>query len=290
MKSGNPNSGIYEMDTSRTLDTGACSGNGGQVVVFDGRQAASEAECIAFTQNQREEVRDLGNCAGALAADAGVHQQTYVLQGNMIGRDDKHGPQGSGINSDISFTLTETDRHGVAYSMTCGSFTQVCEDKSPTLMSRDYKDAPIVFGNNGFGRWNEKPATLKANGGDYPGGENMVVEKPVKEFITADENRYVVRRLTPKECALLQGFNPDWCSGLETLEPTEEDIIFWSEVWEVHRKIMGTSKKPKSRSQIFKWLQNPHSDSAEYRLWGNGVALPCVVYVLGGIAHVEGLK
>jgi DNA (cytosine-5)-methyltransferase 1 len=35
---------------------------------------------MAFTQNQREEVRDLQDKAGALAAEPGVHQQTYVAQ------------------------------------------------------------------------------------------------------------------------------------------------------------------------------------------------------------------
>jgi len=43
------------------------------------------------------------------------------------------------------------------------------------------------------------------------------------------------------------------------------------------------SKKPKNRKQIIKWLQNPHSDAAEYKMWGNGVALPCVCFVLSGI-------
>ena len=46
---------------------------------------------------------------------------------------------------------------------------------------------------------------------------------------------------------------------------------------------MGTSSKPKSRNQIVKWLRNPHSDAAEYKLWGNGVALPCVCFVMAGI-------
>ena len=48
-------------------------------------------------------------------------------------------------------------------------------------------------------------------------------------------------------------------------------------------KIMGKSSKPKTRKQIIKWLNNPHSDSAEYKMWGNGVALPCVCFVLTGI-------
>jgi DNA (cytosine-5)-methyltransferase 1 len=70
---------------------------------------------------------------------------------------------------------------------------------------------------------------------------------------------------------------------LETAEPTEEDIAFWTDVWETDRLIKGISSKPKTRKQIIKWLQNPYSDSASYKMWGNGVALPCVVFVLGGI-------
>ena len=66
-------------------------------------------------------------------------------------------------------------------------------------------------------------------------------------------------------------------------EPTEEDIAFWSEVWETHRRITGTATKPKTRNQIISWLQAPHSDSAEYKMWGNGVALPNVFFVLAGI-------
>lgn len=93
----------------------------------------------------------------------------------------------------------------------------------------------------------------------------------------------IVRRLTPTECARLQGFPDWWCSDLETLEPTEADIAFWSEVWETHRRIIGTAARPKTRSQIIKWLKSPHSNSAEYKMWGNGVALPNVFFVLAGI-------
>lgn len=34
--------------------------------------------------------------------------------------------------------------------------------------------------------------------------------------------------------------------------------------------LIGTSEKPKSRKQIIKWLQEPYSDAAEYKMWGNG--------------------
>ena len=94
-----------------------------------------------------------------------------------------------------------------------------------------------------------------------------------------------VRRLMPAECARLQGFPDWWCSGLATENPTEEDIRFWQDVFETHRKALGKTTKPKTRNQIVKWLLNPYRDSAEYKMWGNGVALPCVWFVLSGIAY-----
>ena len=169
-----------------------------------------------------------------------------VLQGSMIGRADKNGPQGSGVNEGVSFTLDAADRHAVAYCMTTGTYTQALEEQSPTLTARDYKDPPVV---------NET------------------------------EPEYIVRRLTPTECTRLQGFPDWWCARLETDEPTEEEIEFWTEVFEIHRSVMGTSSKPKSRNQIVKWLKNPHSDSAEYKMWGNGVALPCVYFVLYSLKY-----
>lgn len=169
-----------------------------------------------------------------------------ALQGSMVGRADKNGPQGSGVNEDVSFTLDAADRHAVAYCMTTGNYTQTLKEQSPTLMARDYKDPSVV---------NET------------------------------EPEYIVRRLTPTECARLQGFPDWWCAGLGTDEPTEDEMEFWTEVFETHRLVVGTSSRPKSRNQIVKWLKDPHSDSAEYKMWGNGVALPNVYFVLSGIVY-----
>ncbi|GHV36015.1 DNA methyltransferase [Clostridia bacterium] len=234
MKSTNTHAGVYEAETSRTLDVGG------------GRPDCRQGGIV------------------------------IAVQGSMIGRAEKNGPQGSGVGEDVSFTLTDADRHAICYQDNVGALC-ASDYKFPQQQQIEENKAiveQLSFGNNGHGCYNDKPATLKASGGDFPGGENIVVE-----------NRYVVRRLTPTECALLQGFPPTWCSDLETPTPTKEGITFWSDVWETHRKIMGKSGKPKSRKQIIKWLQHPHSDANEYKMWGNGVALPCVVFVLRGIVQ-----
>lgn len=103
-------------------------------------------------------------------------------------------------------------------------------------------------------------------------------------IIPQTDAEYVVRRLTPLECCRLQGFPDYWVKDLETSEPTEEDIETWRDVFETHRKATAPSKKPKTRNQIIKWLKNPQSDSVEYKMWGNSIAIPCAYTILAGIA------
>ena len=99
-----------------------------------------------------------------------------------------------------------------------------------------------------------------------------------------------VRRLTPLECCRLQGFPDWWCDNLANPDPSQEDLAFWDEVFKTHSQIMGKSSKGKSEKQIRKWLANPYTDEAQYKMWGNGVALPCVYFVMSGIAEAAELK
>ncbi len=128
--------------------------------------------------------------------------------------------------------------------------------------------------------------TLPSNMGT--GGNNvpLIMDTDYDRLADAEEP-YHVRRLTPLECGRLQGFPDWWRDNLETPHPTEEEILWWAEVFETHRKIIGTSTKPKSRKQIIKWLKNPHSDAVEYKMWGNGIALPCAVFVLNRIKQLK---
>jgi DNA-cytosine methyltransferase len=48
--------------------------------VGDTRSTVAIVEPVAFTQNQREEVRELGDTAGTLNSQPGTHQQTYIAQ------------------------------------------------------------------------------------------------------------------------------------------------------------------------------------------------------------------
>ena len=247
MKSDNPNSGFYKAETTRTLDA-----NGGNPVCNQGGMAV------------------------------------VAVQGSMIGRADRNGPQGSGINEDVSFTLDATDRHAVAYGI----------DRATYNMGQNAQFAPCIDTDV------EPPVMAKGPGAVahpvYSSSKSsfhtLVEENIVNTLVATDykdppviteEPYYIVRRLTPTECARLQGFPDWWCAGLGTDEPTEEDLSFWREIFETHRQVTGSAAKPKTDAQLVKWLKDPHADSAEYKLWGTGVALPCVCFVIAGSVYYD---
>lgn len=97
---------------------------------------------------------------------------------------------------------------------------------------------------------------------------------------------YIVRRVTPLECSRLQGLPDDWCNIPPIQEPGEKDLSFYRPVWDAWTRTTG--KKSKTDAQILKWLKSPVSESAQYQMYGNGIALPQWVWVLGRIVEACG--
>lgn len=129
--------------------------------------------------------------------------------------------------------------------------------------------------------------TLRAPGG---GDCTPTVLAPVgKEKTVAVPVHYIVRRLTPTECARLQGF-PDLWGYLDKKESfTDEEYKFWLEVRNTYARINNKAVKDYTKAQMLSWYNKLHSDSAEYKMWGNGIALPNALYVMQGIAEVVGV-
>ena len=281
MKSDNPNSGFYEADTSRCLDAngGNPTCNQGGIAVIEGngsrpshRGDGYKESDVMYTLNATEQhAVAFAEVHATLSANDGPKGPSSQMMKNPeenfvgevsygIGRP----AMNQGYNAKFSFqieeevepTLVASGASGVAHprfsSSKASFFTEANEECANTLVATDYKDPPIV--NDG------------------------------------DEIDYIVRRLTPTECARLQGFPDWWCDDLGIPDPTDEDIAKWREVFETHAKAIGKITKPKSDAQIRKWLQNPQSDSAEYKMWGNGVALPNVFFVLAGIKYYSDLS
>ena len=137
---------------------------------------------VAFASNQRDEVREL-EVAGALAAQPGIKQQTYICRAD-----------------------------GQTNAMEG-------ENLAPTLTSHAKKDPPLIYPVDESEEM--KPVTLQIRGGKPGGGKGALIQHDMsatlsthntRTLITGDneERGLTVRRLTPRECERLQGFPDDY--------------------------------------------------------------------------------
>lgn len=102
------------------------------------------------------------------------------------------------------------------------------------------------------------PYTLKIRSGCEGGGKGALIQEDKSATLSCNNDQtlfvptktesgevvYLARKLTPTECASLQGFEKDWCALV------------------------------------------PHKDAAEYKMWGNGMAFPCMLYIMEGVQEV----
>lgn len=215
----------------------------------------------------------------------------FCLQGNVIDRADTDGCNGKGWREDACYTLNTIDRPAVAYAINHqgGNVEQITEEMTGTLTasmnSSGNNKLSVAYAENA-----DEPITLHGN--NYAGTLMARDYKGVGRYdtlgsvvaIPTETKRYIVRRLTPTECARLQGF-PDWWGHIEQKETlTDEEYRFWLEVRNTHAAINGKAVKEYNVKQMLTWYNKLWTDSAEYKMWGNGIALPPALYVLQGIA------
>ena len=182
---------------------------------------------------------------------------------------------GVGKSGDPCPTLSTCDHHMVCYCMAHGQANaEILEDKSPCLNCNH--EQPIVAGvdcRNGT-EYLELYPTLQAKPN---GGQSL-------NFSGAARVQYIVRRLTPTECARLQGFPDAWGHPDHKDDFTDEEYRFWLDVRNTHAAINGKVVKEYTEHQMLTWYNKLHTDSAQYKMWGNGIALPPALYCMQGIA------
>ena len=152
-----------------------------------------------------------------------------------------------------------------------------CYDKKAYSIENHPADSRVDIDDSG------KVQTLTSRMGTGGGNVPMVME-PVQ---TSDQTevcvQYIVRRLTPTECARLQGFPDDWGHPDHKEDFTDEEYRFWLDVRNTHAAINGKPQKDYTKAQMLTWYNKLHTDSSEYKMYGNGIALPCALYVMQGI-------
>lgn len=236
---------------------------------------------ICFKAGQGARARSLGESAtvsptlGSEPGSNSIPAVCYDARGN-----------GDGIRSP---TLTGDHENRITdYTTICvmahgQSNAEVTENISPTITC-NHEQPIAAYGvdcrNGALGK--EKTHTLqaKASGGQSlnctPGV--LIDGKPPR--------KYIIRRLTPLECNRLQGFPDGWGKLEHRAGMSEEEAAFWENVRRTRAEVGGKPYRPcASRAALLKWYNKLHTDSAEYRMWGNGIALPNAYFVISGCAE-----
>ena len=108
---------------------------------------------MAFATNQRDEVRDLHDVAGALNAQPGMKQQTFVAAAFSAGAGASAGSIGYG--EELAPTLKGSASGNCMPSVLClndqgGSVMECSEDVSGTLRAQEHGHQPLVYENHGI--------------------------------------------------------------------------------------------------------------------------------------------
>ena len=210
-----------------------------------------------------------------------IHDQATRFSGK---RGDKSDGKGNGLGigdpGDPMNALTSGDRHAVAFQTYQKVTGPLMANSHPgSYTGQDAFSDMLVAGmdcRNGALN-GDLCGTLQAkpNGGfSYNCIHPVIVKTPAQ---------YIVRRLTPTECARLQGFADTWGIPDQKNSFTDDEYLFWLDVRNTHAEINGKAVKEYTKEQMLKWYNKLHTDSAEYKMWGNGIALPPALYCMQGI-------
>lgn len=184
------------------------------------------------------------------------------------------GKMGSGGVTRPSYSENE------AWTMATSQQNAPVAQNQASCLTCHHEPQIVAFYQRKFGEYAEGVGTITTSANESRSSGNVVVCRSGKPM-----RKYVLRRLMPMECGRLQGFPDGWGipNHIETM--TAEEMAWWENVRKTDLLIEGKKYRPfKNPQSIVNWYNGLHTDSAEYAMWGNGVALPCVMYVMEGVA------
>lgn len=253
MKSDNPHSGIYEAQTSRTLDL-----NGGNPACNQGGIAICEPMMF---ENHGQDCRWKGpvDVSQTVSSTFGMGGNNTPFVVEQKTNTDKQSQDNKKIIVSYGIGNGQADQTKLNKEIV-GALNCMHDQQSVMVAGIDCRNLaesqelyPIIYENNQFGGYKEGIGAIKASGGDCGGGsENIVLEQKPDSCLTHCKIRYRVRRLTPLECERLQGYPDNWTNIPDYIDEK------------------GKKKSP--------------SDSGRYKALGNSIALPPWKWVLKRIS------
>ena len=301
------------LDTALRIQAGLIGSTNGR-----GKKNLSD-EPVAFAQNQRDEVRDLHNIAGALGAQPGMKQQTFIASFSA-GAGASAGT--IGYAEEVTPTLKGSPSGNCMPSVLCvndqgGKRIDLSEDMSGTLRANEKGHQPLVYENHGIdARIRESgeisptvTARYGTGGGNTPlvqedsdvycivgniidrqpenGGNGCGYQQDLAYTLTALDRHAVYARQRVDE------FKNDNIASTQSARQAKDatDLVVESDR-QYAQLIRRLTPLECERLQGFPdgWTNIPGaSDSARYRALGNSVAIPCVEFIMKSLNEVVSL-
>ena len=301
------------LDTALRIQAGLIGSTNGR-----GKKNLSD-EPVAFAQNQRDEVRDLHNIAGALGAQPGMKQQTFIASFSA-GAGATAGT--IGYAEEVAPTLKGSPSGNCMPSVMClhdqgGQRMDVSENMTGTLRANEKGHQPLVYENHGIDarvrESGEISPTVTARYGTG-GGNTPLVQEDVDVYCIVGN---VIDR-QPENGGNGAGYQKDLSYTLTSMD--RHAVYAWQRVDEFKNdEIASTQSARQSKdatdlvvepnrqyAQLIRrltplecerlqgfpdgWTDIPGaSDSARYRALGNSVAIPCVEFIMRSLKEVASL-
>ena len=277
------------LDTALRIQAGLIGSTNGR-----GKKNLSD-EPVAFAQNQRDEVRDLHNIAGALGAQPGMKQQTFIASFSA-GAGATAGT--IGYAEEVAPTLKGSPSGNCMPSVMClhdqgGQRMDVCENMTGTLRANETGHQPLVYENHSIDarvrESSEISPTVTARYGTGGGNTPLVQEDSDVYCIVGN----IIDR-QPENGGNGCGYQTDLAYTLtaadhHAIAQPYQDERMRGKVQLIRR----LTPLECERLQAFPddWTNIPGaSDSARYRALGNSVAIPCVEFIMKSLREVTELE
>ena len=302
------------LDTALRIQAGLIGSTNGR-----GKKNLSD-EPVAFAQNQRDEVRDLHNIAGALGAQPGMKQQTFIASFSA-GAGATAGT--IGYAEEVAPTLKGSPSGNCMPSVMClhdqgGQRMDVCKNMTGTLRASEKEHQPLVYENHGVDarirESSEISPTVTARYGTG-GGNTPLVQEPNEVYCIVGN---VIDR-QPENGGNGCGYQENLAYTITTCdrhavfarqrvdEFKEDDIASTQSARQAKDATDLVAEPERQYAQLIRrltpwecellqgfplgWTDIPSaSDSARYRALGNSVPVPCVEFIMKSLQAVAAME
>lgn len=239
----------------------------------------------------------------------------YAIQGSMIGRADGNGPQGDGINENVSFTLNTIDRHAVCMA-TGQTNAEIMTEKSPTLVAGHEQPIvthPQIAGtlcasgaglSRPAGQGNELDFCVMSAGFKHKAGSqsgSIGFQEETAPTLLAGQQSAVMKACLIGGAAVMEAQTAAVdCRNLRETDEVSGTLLAkaasggyslnYQNPVRTGLCVRRLTPTEAERLQGYPdgWTEagadgSPISDTKRYQMLGNSIAVPCVAYIMQGI-------